>query len=888
MNPQLIQLFRDALDVPTGERGAFLDANCADAQLREHIDALLLASENTAQPMPTRAQLPDFSAVSADNESRLLDRSGQIVGPYRLTRLLGSGGMGAVWQAERVDGFAQTTAIKWAHAGGLSAATLTRFAQERQVLAKLNHPGIARILDGGSDAGALWFAMEYVDGVALDRYIEAANPSLEARLKLVIELCAAVQYAHQNLIVHRDLKPSNIMVQVDGSPKLLDFGIAKQLGGIADLTQSAAPMTFSYAAPEQIRGDVITTSVDVYALGVILFELLTGERPHKPKGDGSLSLLQAITDTDATAPSSALTIQAKLHNSIRPSQLKGDLDTIVLKALSREPARRYGSALALSEDLARFLARTPILARPDSLHYRAGKWLRRNPIAAISSILAVLGLLTLTLVSLQQAQQAQTQRVRADANALNAAQERDEAIQQLRKQEAMREHFLAVLNRATESNEAITSEKLLALAANTELVQSAQNPQVQLALKLALAEMFLLRTDYPKTIQLLDAIEAALANGTELEKASAASTRLYALIQMGDINAAETALRRAETLSLAQHESELARNLWVFRGQIAQAKGDLVGAVANMEKAAELAESDHTGTALDRGTSTGNLAVLQLALGHYAPAQKAVERALAIWQAGGVADNAQAQTLYMVHATVLLQLGLAAQAKAAYAQLKAEGETPPAKASRLMSEARTAILLGEFTQAQSLIEPVNNLMCDTTGATSMQCARAHMATLEVHLNADLASAGNAAKMRQLMARIQLIQTQSPSPANATLLPFYAGLVAANDITNISGVSTALSALAVRAAENDAGRYAAARQALALAMRLRAQNRMPEARSVAEFSIGLESQLALPEGSVDRCLMQLWRAELSGDLAQRAAALAKATALLGAHPWLQGW
>ncbi len=212
MNPQLIQLFRDALDVPTGERSAFLDANCVDAALRAQIDALLLASESTAQAMPTRAQLPDFSTVSADSESRLLDRSGQIVGPYRLTRLLGSGGMGAVWLAERVVGFAQTTAIKWAHAGALSAATLSRFAQERQVLAKLNHPGIARILDGGSDAGALWFAMEYVDGVALDRYIKAANPSLEARLKLMIELCAAVQYAHQNLIVHRDLKPNNIMV----------------------------------------------------------------------------------------------------------------------------------------------------------------------------------------------------------------------------------------------------------------------------------------------------------------------------------------------------------------------------------------------------------------------------------------------------------------------------------------------------------------------------------------------------------------------------------------------------------------------------------------------------------------------------------------------------
>ena len=420
MNPQLIQLFRDALDVATGERSAFLDANCADAAMRAQIDALLAASESTGRPQLERAQMPDFAAVTADMESRLLDRSGQIVGPYRLTTLLGSGGMGAVWKAERVDGFAQTVAIKWAHAAGLSAATLMRFTQERQLLAKLNHPGIARILDGGNDAGALWFAMEYVDGMPLDHYIKALKPSLEARLKIVIELCAAVQYAHQNLIVHRDLKPSNIMVLDGGRPKLLDFGIAKQLGGIAELTQSHAPMTFNYAAPEQIRGDAITTSVDVYALGVILFELLTGERPHKPKGDGSLSLLQAITDTDATAPSSALKIQTKLHSSIRPSQLKGDLDTIVLKALSREPARRYGSAVALSEDINAYLEQRPIRARPDSASYRLLKFVRRNALAssvfALAFVAVFAGLSSALMASQREARALRAAATQSEAN----------------------------------------------------------------------------------------------------------------------------------------------------------------------------------------------------------------------------------------------------------------------------------------------------------------------------------------------------------------------------------------------------------------------------------------------------------------------------------------
>jgi tetratricopeptide (TPR) repeat protein/predicted Ser/Thr protein kinase len=880
MNPLIIQLFRDALDLERAERGAYLDAHCSDPALRAQLDALLVAAEQTAAPL-TRVGL----AEDVSKARTAVDRSGELIGAFRLLKSLGQGGMGAVWLAERVSGFNQQVAIKWLHAG-LSDSVRSRFARERETLAKLEHPGIARIVDGGSDGAADWFAMEYVDGVTLDQFVKSTQASLAQRIKLVITLCDAVQYAHQNLIVHRDLKPGNILVNANGQPKLLDFGVAKLLDD-NNATESRAPMTFAYAAPEQIRGDAVTTATDVYALGVILFELLTGQRSHKPKGDGSLSLLQAVTDTDATAPSHVLSLRTNTETTIRPNQLKGDLDTIVLKALSRDPARRYGSAQTLSEDLQRFIAGAPITARADTARYRLGKWLKRNPVVALVSLVAVLGLLALTLVSVQQAQQAKTQRVRADAMALNAAHERDEALQQLRKQEALREHFLAVLNRATESSAAITPENLLALAANTELVQSAKNPQVQLALKLALAEMFLLRTDYPKTLELLDSIEPLLTASTELEKANAAGIRIYALIQTGDISAAEQALSKAEKLSLATTESDLARNLWVFRGQIAQAKGDLSTAVASMEKAAALAESDRTGSALDRGTSTANLAVLQLALGHYAAAQKAAERALAIWQAGGVADNVQAQTVHLVHATVLLQLGLAAQAKVAYAQLNVAGETPPAKAARLMSEARVAILLGEFSRAESLIAPAPDLMCATTGKTSMQCARALMATLEVQLNLD-ADAGTGKRIRQLMAQIQAIQTQAPSPANAPLLPFYAGLVAAHDVTNTNGISAALKAFADRAGENDAGRYGAARQALALAMRLRLQNRGPQAREVAAFAITLEPKLAFPDGSVDQCLMQLWRAELGGDLAGRTAALAQARALVGAHPWLRGW
>jgi eukaryotic-like serine/threonine-protein kinase len=386
MNPLLTQLFREALDLAPSARSAYLDAQCSDPALRAQLDALLLAAEQTEPPMQVVA-LP----TQAPGKIEAIDRTGERIGAFRLLKSSGQGGMGAVWLAERVGGFRQQVAIKWLHAG-LSASARQRFARERETLAKLEHPGIARIVDGGSDGAADWFAMEFVDGVTLDAYVKSTQANLKQRIELMITLCDAVQFAHQNLIVHRDLKPGNILVNANGQPKLLDFGVAKILDD-SNTTESRAPMTFAYAAPEQIRGDAITTATDVYALGVILFELLTGQRPHKAKGDGSLSLLQAITDTDATAPSHVLSSRTNTETTIRPNQLKGDLDTIVLKALSREPARRYASALALGEDLRRFAQHQPIQAQADTVGYRLRKFVQRHQVLVAVSLFAALAIL---------------------------------------------------------------------------------------------------------------------------------------------------------------------------------------------------------------------------------------------------------------------------------------------------------------------------------------------------------------------------------------------------------------------------------------------------------------------------------------------------------------
>ena len=429
---QLRALIEQALDLAsTQERERLLEA-CADAALAAEARVLL-----GLQAQAERLDQATIGVAQIDDALRLPEH----IGPYRILGLLGSGGMGAVYHGVRDDGsFRKDVAIKIVR-DAYSAEQRTRFARERELLARLEHPAIARILDGGStEAGQPWMAIERVDGVPLDQYVRQRQLPLRERIELLLRVVDAVQFAHQNLIVHRDLKPANVLVQASGEPKLLDFGIAKLLGEV-EHTQTAgrAPMTFAYAAPEQIKGDPVTTATDVYALGVMLYELLTGERPHKAKGDNPLSLLQAITDTDATAPSESLRRRGSTTTqSIDIRALRGDLDTIVLKALSRDPARRYPSAQALRDDLDRYLNNRPINARPDAFSYRARKWVQRNRLSAAIALLAALGL---------------------SVAALLIVQERNRAIKNAQVAEATKRF---VLKAFTGANRWVTSENLTA------------------------------------------------------------------------------------------------------------------------------------------------------------------------------------------------------------------------------------------------------------------------------------------------------------------------------------------------------------------------------------------------------------------------------------------
>ncbi len=365
-------LLERALELEPSERDAWLARESGgDSALLAELRALLGADALTGA-----FDLPDHARV--ERELVGPNRAGRRIDVWELERELGRGGMSVVWLARRVDGFAQRAAIKLLKRGMDSEELVRRFERERALLAALEHPGIARLYDGGStDDGQPYMVMEYVEGRPLDA--ACAELNLERKLALFVAVCEAVEYAHEHLVVHRDLKPSNILVTAGGQPKLLDFGIAKLLAnepGAGAPTLTAPEQRFltpQYASPEQLRGERVSTRGDVFSLGVVLFELIAGRRPFDAA---------RAPDTEAVAPSRVM----------RDLAFAAELDTIVLKALQLDPARRYSSAQALSEDLRRLLRGEPVLARPDTWSYRAAKFVRRNRllVAASSAVAAAL------------------------------------------------------------------------------------------------------------------------------------------------------------------------------------------------------------------------------------------------------------------------------------------------------------------------------------------------------------------------------------------------------------------------------------------------------------------------------------------------------------------
>ena len=412
------EIVADALDQSPGDRAAFVAAACADDDaLRHEVESLL---EHSGEKTNLDAFAADLSWTRAEEKDA---RVGQLVGDYRILHPIGRGGMGAVYLAERADReFEKKVAIKILKRGTDTDEVLRRFRRERQILAQLAHPNIAHLLDAGTtDDGLPYFAMEHVQGTPITEFCDARNLALTPRLELFLKVCAAVQFAHRNLIVHRDIKPGNIFVTEEGEPKLLDFGIAKLLTPAAadiQLTmQDRQRLTPGYASPEQVRGKPVTTASDVYSLGALLFELLTGQPPHRFSSPHptETEMLRVIAEGELPAASSA----AQRPDMRR--ELRGDLDNILASALRKEPERRYSGVAAFAEDLRRFLDRRPVRAHKDTFGYRTSKFVRRNRLAVAATALVFLALVTglgvaawQANVAAEQARVARAERAKAE------------------------------------------------------------------------------------------------------------------------------------------------------------------------------------------------------------------------------------------------------------------------------------------------------------------------------------------------------------------------------------------------------------------------------------------------------------------------------------------
>lgn len=430
-------LFTRALDVPPEERAAWLLENCSDDEaLRLELEELLESADAPGFPETAGAGRVERALAGALGTSAG-DRAGQVIGSFRLVRRIGRGGMADVYLGEREGAFEQQVAVKIQRRGLDTEEVLARFRAERQMLSVLEHPNIGRVIDGGATADGLpYLVMEYVDGERITTYCEQRQLPLADRLRLFTQVAHAIQAAHTHLIVHRDIKPSNVLVTEDGRAKLLDFGIAKVLNpgalpGAAPRTRTGQrPLTPEYASPEQVRGEPVTTASDIYQLGLLLYEMLTGGRPFQDIGRSGRKLEDAITDTRPPRPSAFVeahrgSAPAGFEPSRLARRLRGDLDTIVLTALAKEPERRHPSALELAEDVRRHLEDRPIRARRDSRAYRTRKYFQRNvwaaPVFAVAMIAVVLYVGTLIRHGRQM--EAERNAARIEAEKARASQE---------------------------------------------------------------------------------------------------------------------------------------------------------------------------------------------------------------------------------------------------------------------------------------------------------------------------------------------------------------------------------------------------------------------------------------------------------------------------------
>jgi serine/threonine protein kinase/tetratricopeptide (TPR) repeat protein len=638
---RLKELFISASEMDAAERRELLDGVAADDPgIAARLGTLLDAHDRSGGFLEDRVAREAEAMIEEAASSAWI---GRRLGAYAIVRLLGRGGMGMVFLGERVDGsFVKHVAVKVVGAPVASESLLRRFAVERQTLAQLEHPNIARLLDGGATPdGFPYLVMEYVPGEPIDRHCELHGLDVDARLRLFLDVCGAVEHAHRNLVVHRDLKPSNILVTPDGTVKLLDFGIAKLLeiepGGASYRTRTeAAALTPEYASPEQVRREPITTSCDVYTLGLLLHRLLTGEHPYTFPDTSLAAAARVICDEAPERPSDALARRARSDGdpsaARRARRLRGDLDNIVLTALRKEPSRRYSSVDALAADVRRHLDGLPVQARGDSVAYRAAKFVRRHRVPVAAAAVVLLSLVVGIVATARQAE-----RARHEARLAN--EQRDRA-------EAMSTFLQGMLGAADASaysagrgrGVATTVAEVLDRAAERAGTDFKGRPEAEAAIRTTLGKTY-------RTLGILDASETQLRRAVELERrlvgehdpefADTSAWLAATLAAKGKADEAEPILRDAVAIlraSLPERAGRLAMAVNEL-GLVRWSRGDAAGAETLFLEVIDLTRRYVPGGHPVAAAALGNLGLVRDAHGDLDGAIRFYREALAALKA---------------------------------------------------------------------------------------------------------------------------------------------------------------------------------------------------------------------------------------------------------------
>lgn len=622
---EIESLLDAALDRAASQRQAYVHARTENnPELRKRVLALLAASDDAGDFMETGpADQASTTHTTASEEA-----SGQI-GPWRILELLGRGGMGEVYKAQRDDGaYHQTVALKLLR--GDQDAMLSRFESERQILADLHHPGIARLIDGGlTPDGRPYMAMEYIDGQPLATWLHETRPSLERRLAVFLELCPAVSYAHSRLVVHRDIKPDNILVDRDGRPHLLDFGIAKLNPEALSANATQALATPNYAAPEQFSGETITTATDVYGLGATLYFLLCGRPPVDLDGLSLPRMLDRICHAQPKPPSMRVSGPAM-------APLRGDLDAICDKALARDPQQRYASAQALADDLRRHLNKEPVQARAPRFSYRAGRLLRRHALAA-SAALAVLASLAIGLAA-------------TTWQAHQAALERDIARREAARLSTMRGSILRLFRSAASEldTDQLTARELFAQSAGNIERDFGNDPATAAALMQMLGELQLFTEDYAGARELLQRAQALPQDQIDAEvRASIDINLAHLAYRDGDYLQARQLYDQAVAVWQVAPQRYPSELIWAatLASQLARAQGHTAAAVEHLRDAAGRARAYWGEAHEETGIVLINLAVALYYDNRLAEALTACAEAWTVWQAIGKQNSPDALNL---------------------------------------------------------------------------------------------------------------------------------------------------------------------------------------------------------------------------------------------------